>query len=73
MCLAGNCIPHNDSIANTLVMCTHQRGKRKLGRQPFTYKDNIMKDFCLDDVVEIRSVIMVHDRLRIIAIIAIIT
>ena len=58
MRLAGHCIRHPDTIANLDLFWMPKHGKKGRGRPKKTFIDNIKEDTGLDDLEEIRSIMM---------------
>ena len=59
--IAGHCIRHDDEVAHDLILWQPTSGKSNRGRKAVTYIDNLKKDTGLDDVNEIRNVMMIRD------------
>ena len=64
--IAGHCIRHDDEVAHDLILWQPTSGKSNRGRKAVTYIDNLKKDTGLDDVNEIRNVMMIRDDWKII-------
>ena len=56
--LAGHCIRHKEEMAHNLIMWTPTRGKRRRGRQQFTFIKALKLHNGLEDIDEIRYVMM---------------
>ena len=60
--LAGHCVRHEEEIANKLVLWQPTEGRANRGRRPVNYIDNLKSDTGLEDISEIKTVMM--DRVR---------
>ena len=58
--IAGHCIRHNEEAAHNLIFW-EQNVKRKQGRRAVTFVDNLKEDTDLEEIDEIRNVMMMRD------------
>ena len=57
---AGHCIRHNKEAAHNIIFWEPKR-KRKQGRSAVTLVDNLKEDTDLEEIDEIRNVMMMRD------------
>ena len=58
--IAGHCIRHNEEATHNLIFW-EPKGKRKQGRRAVTFVDNLKEDNDLEEIDEIRNVMMMRD------------
>ena len=58
--IAGHCIRHKEEAAHNLIFW-EPTGKRKQGRRAVTFGDNVKEDTDLEEIDEIRNVMMIRD------------
>ena len=56
--LSGHCVRHNEEVASQLVLWQPVRGNPNRGRKPTDYIDTIKRDTHLENIDEIRKVML---------------
>ena len=64
MKLAGHCIRHPEEISSQLVLWQPAAGQRSVGRQAVSFIDTLLRDANIDNIDELRTVMLDRDDWR---------